>query len=190
MTEAFVLGNGTSRKTLDLSRLNTHGKIYGCNALYREYAPNVLVAADKSISEQIQHSGYALNHRFYTRRPLPNLGGLRIPDPYWGYSSGQIALSLACLDNHNTVYLLGFDLGSTADKFNNIYADTEFYKRSTDKPTYSGNWIRQILQISNNFPKCMIVRVTGAESATIKDFNNISNISSLPLETFKRAFWL
>ena len=36
---AFVLGNGVSRKSIDPHALKLHGKTYGCNALYRTFAP-------------------------------------------------------------------------------------------------------------------------------------------------------
>jgi hypothetical protein len=32
----FCIVNGESRKGIDLSQLRPHGKIYGCNALYRD----------------------------------------------------------------------------------------------------------------------------------------------------------
>ena len=37
----FVLGNGTSRKDILLEPLRQHGTIYGCNALYREFKPDI-----------------------------------------------------------------------------------------------------------------------------------------------------
>ena len=39
---AFVLGNGLSRKPIDPHLLKQHGRIYGCNALYRTFAPDYL----------------------------------------------------------------------------------------------------------------------------------------------------
>jgi hypothetical protein len=188
MTAAFVLGNGRSRSGINLDGLRQHGTVYGCNALYREWTPDVLVAADRDISEQIQHSGYAQNNKFYTRRPLAGLGARRIPDHYWGYSSGQIALALAAIDRHTPVYLVGFDLGSVNSHFNNVYADTEFYKRSSARPTYSGNWVRQIIQIARDFPACQIVRVRGLDSTSVKEFDNINNISSMDIAGFRDQF--
>lgn len=188
MAEAFVLGNGRSRQGLNLHALRQHGQIYGCNALYREFEPDVLVACDKAISEQIQHSGYAQKHKFYTRKPIDGLGAQRIPERYWGYSSGQAALAIACQDLCVPVYLLGFDLGSTDTKFNNVYADTEFYKRSNDRPTYSGNWIRQTMQIAKDYSDIVIVRVLGAESAQIKDFESVRNLQTMSIENFCSRF--
>ena len=37
MKRVFCLGNGESRKDVNLSALKAHGKIYGCNALYRDF---------------------------------------------------------------------------------------------------------------------------------------------------------
>lgn len=190
MTTAFVLGNGQSRKTLDLDRLRPHGHVYGCNAIYRDWTPDTLVTVDKNISEQIQHAGYGQRHRLFTRKPLPGLGALRIPEHYWGYSSGPAALALACIDRHAPIYLLGFDMGSVGDRFNNVYADTEFYKKSSARPTYAGNWVRQVIEVARNFPACQIVRVTGSESAQVQDFDRKSNIDHMDIAHFREIFHL
>lgn len=188
MTVAFVLGNGESRKNLVLENLRKHGMIYGCNALYRDFEPDVLVAADRAISEQIQHSGYANSRRFYTRKPIPGLGALRVPDAYWGYSSGQMALALACCDRHCQIYLLGYDLGSVTDLFNNVYAGTEFYKASSARPTYAGNWIRQTIKIAKDFPHTRIFRVMGTGSAHCTELDNLVNFDHMPIEQFIQNF--
>jgi len=93
MSRAFVLGNGVSRQQVDLENLKHFGPIYGCNALYRDFKPTVLVSTDRPISERIQDSGYALEHKFYTRKPTPGSGALPVPQKYYGYSSGPIAAS-------------------------------------------------------------------------------------------------
>ena len=36
----FAIGNGESRKSIDLNELRPHGIIYGCNALYRDFQPD------------------------------------------------------------------------------------------------------------------------------------------------------
>ena len=54
---AFVLGNGTSRKSIDIKSLEPHGMIYGCNALYREYDPDYLVAVDVKMVLEISSTG-------------------------------------------------------------------------------------------------------------------------------------
>lgn len=185
MTMAFVLGNGISRRQVSLHLLQQHGKIYGCNALYREFAPDVLVSTDRPISTHIQESGYALKHKFYTRRPLSNLGALPVPKQYFGYSSGPIAASLAAQDNHNPVYLLGFDLGPTADnKFNNMYAGTQFYKTTGASPTFTGNWIKQLCTVIKDHKHVHFVRLCGDTTAQIPELSALSNLQHMDLTTF------
>jgi hypothetical protein len=182
---AFVLGNGRSRQCIDVKNLQKTAAVYACNAIYRECTPDVLVSTDRPISETIQNSGYAQCNRFYTRKPLENSGALRLPRQYQGFSSGPNAVGLACIDGHAKIYMLGFDLGSTDQHFNNVYADTQFYKKKTDPPTYSGNWIRQITQITKDYPNVEFVRVTGVESAVITELSNLPNMQSLTVQQFQ-----
>jgi hypothetical protein len=185
MTTAFVLGNGVSRQVVSLSALKPLGKIYGCNALYRDFVPDVLVATDRPIATAIQESGYAKQHRFYTRRPIPDLGANLVPHEYFGYSSGPIAVSLAAKDGHTKIYLLGFDLGPTSEqKFNNLYAGTEFYKAVDARPTYTGNWVKQLRTVIQNHPNLKFYRVHGVMSAHVPELHALPNLFSLDLNTF------
>jgi hypothetical protein len=185
MSTAFVLGNGRSRLDVDLTRLKTYGSIYGCNALYREFTPDVLISTDRPISTRIQEEGYALKNRMYTRKPVPGSGAQRVCQEYYGFSSGPIAVAQACLDRHNTVYLIGFDLGPLPnDRFNNVYADTEFYKKSSARPTFSGNWVRQIVQIVKRFNEYNFIRVMGDCTSTIDQFRDCPNLVSMPMAEF------
>jgi len=52
----FVLGNGPSRKNIDISKLD--GTIIGCNACYRDFTPDVICATDAGIIGDIIESGY------------------------------------------------------------------------------------------------------------------------------------
>ena len=59
----FCIGNGESRKDFDLETLRPHGKIYGCNALYRDFTPDVITAVDMGIMHEIYNSGYAQDNQ-------------------------------------------------------------------------------------------------------------------------------
>jgi len=186
MTAAFVLGNGISRQQIDLNLLKTLGRVYGCNAIYREFAPDVLISTDAPISERIQHEGYGRTHVHYTRKPLPDSGSMRISQQYFGYSSGPAAVGQAALDGARAIYLIGFDMGPTrTGRFNNIYADTEFYKKSSANPTFTGNWVRQIRQIAKDFPKASFFRVVGDTTADLSDLRSIANMAHLPIADFQ-----
>jgi len=185
MSAAFVLGNGISRLSVDLSVLQQRGKIYGCNALYREFTPDVLISTDKSIAHAIQHTGYAQEHVMYTRKPLPGLGARSVPQSYFGFSSGPIAVGMAAMDKHLAIYLIGFDMGpTTGNRFNNVYADTEFYKKSSSNPTFTGNWVRQIVTVTRDFPNTSFHRVMGDTTADIAELAGIKNMRHMPMADF------
>ena len=185
MSASFVLGNGVSRLQVDLKQLQQRGRIYGCNALHREFVPDVLVSTDKAIANAIQNSGYAQSNLMYTRRPLPGLGAKPVPQSYYGYSSGPIAVAMAALERPLAVYLIGFDMGPRpGNRFNNIYADTEFYRKSNSAPTYTGNWVRQLVTIMKDFDKVSFHRVMGDTTATIAELQNVKNLRHMPMADF------
>lgn len=186
MNIAFALGNGQSRRGLDLNLLADQGRVYGCNRLYQDFdGCTALVATDRPMALEIQRSGYAQHHRFYTRQPVPGQGACAVPKKYYGSSSGPIALALACLDGADRVYVVGHDLAGTPQgTFNNVYADQPLYKRSEDRPTFTGNWQRQLSQVMRDFPDTEFIRVLGAESAVITDFLALPNYAQCDLEEF------
>jgi len=185
MSVAFVLGNGKSRLSLDLNQLKEIGPIYACNAIYRTFTPDVLVATDPGIARAIQESGYAQKNRFHTRRPIEGSGAKSLPKSYRGFSSGPNAVAQACIDGYHVMYLIGFDLGTTDGQFNNVYADTEFYKKITDPPTFSGNWIKQIKQLADEYSNRRFVRVEGIESAFVSGFRDVPNLQTMPMDRFQ-----
>jgi hypothetical protein len=67
MKRVFLIGNGESRKGFDLNILKPFGRIYGCNAIYREFTPDVLVSVDHGIMHEIYHSGYCYKNETWFR---------------------------------------------------------------------------------------------------------------------------
>ena len=57
--KVFCIGNGESREGFDLESLRKHGTIYGCNAIYRDFMPDVLTGVDHGIMHEIYHAGVA-----------------------------------------------------------------------------------------------------------------------------------
>lgn len=74
MTKVFVLGNGESRKSLDLNTLKTKGKVYGCNAIYRDSVVDSLVVVDGGMIHEVYSSGYCSDNKVYAR------GWTKLPD--------------------------------------------------------------------------------------------------------------
>ena len=67
LKRVFIIGNGESRKGFDLAKLRQHGTIYGCNAIYREFMPDVITAVDHGIMHEIYHAGVAQKIPCYFR---------------------------------------------------------------------------------------------------------------------------
>lgn len=185
MSRAFVLGNGISRQCVDANCLKQLGQVYACNAIYREFTPNVLVSTDTPISKSIQETGYAHANTMYTRKLIAKSGAHRIPSQYYGFSSGPAAVGIAAIDHNRSIYLVGFDMGPNKHGlFNNMYAGTEFYKPTSAAPTYTGNWVRQLLQVAKDFPKASFYRVIGDTTANIQELDGTLNLSNMSMEDF------
>ena len=67
----FCIGNGESRAVIDLIKLRPHGKIYGCNGLYRDFKPDVLTSVDGPMMHEIYQSGYDGELWLRDWNPLP-----------------------------------------------------------------------------------------------------------------------
>ena len=158
---AFVLGNGTSRLKVNPRDLRGQGVIYGCNALYREFDPDYLVAVDVKMVNEIIASGYHVQNQVWTN---PNKGvstknGVNFFSPHKGWSSGPTALWFACTHGYKEIYILGFDYQGHSGKFNNVYADTYNYKKSGDSATFFGNWLSQTERTIKEYSKIKFYRV-------------------------------
>ena len=187
---AFVLGNGTSRTLINLNQLKDKGTIYGCNALYREFQPDYLVAVDTKMILEINKSGYQHDNNVWTNRnrAFDKMNNFNFFQSSKGWSSGPTALHLASEHKNDEIYILGFDYIGIDNKLNNIYADTFNYKKSHEKATYHGNWLRQTLITCQKFSQKRYIRVLGDNAFIPKEFSNIDNLSHISIEEFKKIF--
>jgi hypothetical protein len=105
---AFVLGNGTSRRSIDLNQLKDQGTVYGCNALYREFDPDYLIAVDTKMILEINKAGYQHSHSVWTNpnRAYHQMNGFNFFNPSKGWSSGPTALWLASTHNTTDIYMI------------------------------------------------------------------------------------
>ena len=58
----FCFGNGNSRKGIDIEQYKKYGTVVGCNAIYRDYTPDMLVSLDSKMSHEIYRSGYCFEN--------------------------------------------------------------------------------------------------------------------------------
>lgn len=121
--KAFIIGNGSSRAGFDLMNLKGRGTVFGCNALYRQYAPDYklpdyLVAIDEAIITEIECSDFP-SKRFIVP---PEDEKWEPIDVHWGSShrpgwnpqrprsnAGMNAINEARKFGFKDLYLLGFD---------------------------------------------------------------------------------
>ena len=61
----FCFGNGNSRKGLDVDKFKKKGTVVGCNAIYRDFTPDILVALDSRMNHEVYRSGYAFENICY-----------------------------------------------------------------------------------------------------------------------------
>jgi hypothetical protein len=186
---AFVLGNGVSRKSVDPNILKNYGKIYGCNALYRTFRPDYLVAVDVKMVLEINKSGYQHANEVWTNpnKSFQNLKNFNFFNPSKGWSSGPTALWLASQHTYKTIFILGFDykgLGDQNSSFNNVYANTMNYKKSTDSATFFGNWMRQTKNVIQTHPDINFVRVIAPDNYRPEELNTFENYSEILVEDF------
>lgn len=188
----FVLGNGMSRKGINPLELQVYGKIYGCNALYREFDPDYLVAVDVKMILEITKTGYQNDHNVWTNpnKAFSKLRNLNYFRPSKGWSSGPTALWLASQHQYEKVFILGFDYKGLDDgkRFNNVYADTHNYKKSTEGATFFGNWLRQTTTILRENPHKRYYRVITPDNYIPDELNKFSNLTHIFVEDFKKMF--
>lgn len=177
---AVVIGNGTSRLDFNLQHLKTPSGLlgaktvqtYGCNALYRDFTPDFLIATgNNGIIDEIARSSYPNNNIVYTNNlhllEHPNRFYLIPYDPY--ADSGTTAAYIAAFDGHKRIYLLGFD-GHAADGLNNnVYADTNGYDRRDEFEIDCDKLINNRYQLFNVYDDVDFIWVTQSGRSTIPE---------------------
>ena len=189
MNRAFIVGNGTSRNDFDLTQLIDNGKIYGCNALYREFKPDYLIAVDVKMVLEINQSGYQNRNLVYTNpnKAYSKFKNFNFFDPSKGWSSGPTALWFASQHQYDEIFILGFDYKGldNGEKVNNIYADTRNYKKSRDRATYFGNWLRQTKSVIAENKKISYYRVIQPDNFCPPELNTFENFKNISYNDFK-----
>lgn len=190
---AFVLGNGTSRRPIEPETLKHYGKVYACNAIYRTFDPDYLVAVDTKMILELHKAGYQKkNPNVWTNpnKSLMKYKGFNFFSPSKGWSSGPTALWLASQHGYDKIYILGFDYRGLEDgqKFNNVYADTPNYKKSSDSATFFGNWMRQTLTTIKEHKHIEYFRVIAPDNYRPQELNKLDNVQTILVEDFNKIF--
>jgi hypothetical protein len=178
-SQACVIGNGDTRAKFELHLVGNHRggllgrdalQSYGCNALYRDFAPNFLVATGKEIVQELAESGYCDEHIVYANSPhIQAYAGkfYLIPqDPAW--NSGTLAAYLACFDGHKKIFLIGFDNNIGENFNNNCYAGTNGYDDANYNVT-DDYWVNSMAAIMAMYSDVEFYRVMPGKYYKVPD---------------------
>tara|TARA_B100001093_G_C26672235_1_gene946698 strand:+ start:427 stop:1029 length:603 start_codon:yes stop_codon:yes gene_type:complete len=185
---AFILGNGITRLQVNCESLLDLGVVYGCNRIYQEFTPSVLVSTDREMANEIQQSGYSARNIHYIRSncKLSKSGSNIIPEKYKGHSSGPAALGIASESNVSYLYMIGMDLKGVNNKINNIYAGTRYYRQKNDIATIFDNWITQVENIFRNFSHKRYIHVNPLDNFIPDQWSKHNNYDTMNLDDFQR----
>ena len=170
LSKALVIGNGESRRFVNLEKYKQDYILIGCNAIHRDINVDHLICCDQRMVQEAISNPKTNNSLIYVRPdrvpyfkkirknknirstpPLPYKGETKKDHPdHWG--SGCYAILLAASLNFKTVELIGFDLYSADQSVNNLYKDTSNYAKSGDSPVDHSYWVYQVSQIFKYFP--------------------------------------
>ena len=195
---AFVLGNGESRKGIEINDLKEKGTVFACNAVYRTHRPDFLVAVDPKMIFEIAETDYPVHNKVwsnfnaqYNKHPKI-LNHINWFKPSLGWSSGPTALRMACEHGFKEIYILGFDYqGLNQGKrftLNNIFGDTRNYKKRNDEATFYGNWMNQTKRCLQDFKDVQFHRVIPKGWFKPKDIEWAGNIDHPTTEEFLAKF--
>ena len=195
---AFVLGNGESRRGIEINDLKEKGTVFACNAVYRTHRPDFLIAVDPKMIFEIAETDYPVHNKVwsnfnaqYNKHPKI-LNHINWFKPSLGWSSGPTALRMACELGFKEIYILGFDYqGLNQGKrftLNNIFGDTRNYKKRNDEATFYGNWMNQTKRCLQDFKDVRFHRVIPKGWFKPKDIEWAGNIDHPTTEEFLAKF--
>lgn len=169
MPSALVIGNGESRKSLDINQFKKDYTLIGCNAIHRDYGVDHLICCDRRMAEEAVNNANTKNTIIYVRDswyhyfrkilknknvcqlpPIPKIGELKRDQPdHWG--SGSYAILLAAVLGYQEINLIGFDLYPINNKVNNIYKGSINYSKSDTQGVDPSYWIYHASEVFLNY---------------------------------------
>ena len=186
---AYIIGNGPSRKDFDLNLLRSSGQTYGCNALSRDCMPDFIFSVDTKITHKMVEDEVGLKTVHYAPSLEVNRGSTKgmlhlIPhNPHW--ISGNAAFWTACIHGHKKIYLIGFDFREYGEgKLNNIYQDTPNYGPRTSDDIFEG-WLKQFRDHLKMRPYCHFTIVHDNPPEYLNHLQTGTDLGNSQLMTYK-----
>lgn len=196
MNLACVIGNGPSRLNFDLDCINATMYTYGCNALYRDFMPNYLIAMDDQLVREILANKIQYKTNFYTQEKHmfdhmtvdvnEKINWLKPLDKR--LDSGNSALEVALNHAYDIIYMIGFDYNTDDYKLDNVYKGTRHYAPNAHNyhaREMAKEWKQRLRNLIREFPETKIIRVNGSNTEINIDQTNYSEIT---IEQFKEIY--
>ena len=188
---AHVIGNSKSRHKFDLRTLKGQvggargvrsvGQSYGCNLLYKDFAPTFLIALNKDICTDIAASGYSEDNIVYSnvKNILANTGSFHLyPKMYTG-SAGNLALRLACADGHKQVFMVGMTCYS--DPLDNIYIGEHIAYKKTNMESANAKFALENTKIFQTYSDVEFYYVTNDIGLMPEEYQWCSNVKEITI---------
>jgi len=180
--DIVVVGNGISRKNINLWQLKEYYTVYGCNAIYREFQPDILFCVDDRMCNEIHVCGYSKTHKTITpnKYSCSSATHIKIHSKWKKWNCGALACLYAATQKPDTIYLIGFDIvGKT---YRNIYEGTLHYSRANSEKPNQVEFAtkQQLLWTVHSFPNIQFKRIGGIALEEFGKFKNYRQIEKLP----------
>jgi len=196
-TQAIAIGNGESRSNLPLRHITNHRaglgganrlQSYACNAVYREFAPDFLIAVGRDIIKEIAESGYADDKIVYAhgQHLIDYPGKFYLVPQNIPFDAGSLAVYLACFDGHKKVFLLGYDGydTETSAPINNVYKGTHGYPARTEMQN-SAFWRKTLYMVMSTYSDVEFVKVMPTAKWKCPDeFTSLLNFRQISTRDF------
>ena len=163
--KASILGNGPSRPK-DVEWLNSlEGDTYGCNALYRDWQPDFLLANDWAMMVEIINSSYSGNCYFtdFEELPLEALEGIRYMPEY------ETAVHIGEQEDSSSFVFMG----STTSNYHIIWIDQSLRHITWGlKPKFesmSTGLCALQLALENNYDEIDVIGFSGLKDRNYKN---------------------
>lgn len=190
--DAVVIGNGTSRLQFDLDSIHALYTTYGCNALYRDFTPDHLIAVDSNMIKEILENNAHVQSKLHIQghSEFDNHIQRKNYEIIWyglreALDSGNSAILVAAQHKHTKIYLIGFDYINSDNIMTNVYLNTRNYAPSHQNEMsmrLPQGWIKRLAKLVKRFKDTQFIRVNANNISTNITETNYSEITK---EQFK-----
>jgi len=188
---AIIIGNGTSRKSVNLKQLSSSSKTYGCNALYRDFPElDYLVAIDEAMITIIKNVDFSETNTSVIIPPENERWEHSDYNPQRRRSNaGMCAMTEAIRHGSQMLYCLGFDFVLDGKQsIDNIYSGTPHYDQpyasNESDNFYRVKYLQWFANQNSNVTFVMIIPDTAPVSKYIAELGKLRNVIFIRTSTF------